>query len=399
MRSTNKFPIAGVIRRVWSVSARELRAYSRRPLFLFCMVIAPVGFLVFFLTLMQKGLPSNLPAAIVDEDNTAISRTIVRTIDAMQEADFTRRYATFSEARQAMQRREIYSFFYIPRGTTEKAIASKQPKISFYTNEAYMVPGSLLMKDMRTASELSGLALTRETLYARGITQRDAMSIIQPIYIETHPLGNPTLDYSVYLTNILVPGILILLISLTTSYTIGMEWKSGTQKHLYAMAGNSSTVAIIGKLLPQTVLYTLMFVLYDVAFYRIAGFPCRVPLWHMTLLGLLTVLAAQAFGVFFFGIFLGQMRTALCLCSLWGILAFSLAGFTYPVTAMSPFLQGLSWLFPLRHYYLIYVNQALNGYPWQYVWSSVAALLSFLILPILTLPRYRAAFLRYKYKM
>ena len=384
--------------RIKAIVLRELRGYSRRPLFLFCMVVAPILCAVFFVTLMDKGLPTGLPAGIVDEDNTHISRTITRTIDAMEEADLVASYLSFSAAREAMQRGEIFSFFYIPKGTTEDALSSRQPKISFYTNEAYFVPGSLLMKDFRTASELSGLALTRETLYAKGVTEDKAMAIIQPITIETHPLNNPELDYAVYLNNILVPGILILLIMLSASYTIGMEWKFGTQKQLYALSGNSSSVALVGKLLPQTVLFTVMFVFFDVYFYKYMGYPCNVDLWHMMLLGFVTVLASQAFGVFFFGVFLGQMRTAMCLCSLWGILSFSVAGFTYPVTAMSPFFRYFAWLFPLRHYYLIYVNQALNGYSITYVWTSVIALLCFLLLPILLLPRYRAAFLKYKYQ-
>lgn len=386
------------LKRIHAIALRELKSYSRRPLFLFCMVIAPVLCAVFFVTLMDSGLPVKLPAGIVDEDNTSISRTIVRTIDALEETDFTVAYPTFADARKAMQRGEIYSFFYIPKGTTQKALSHRQPKISFYTNEAFFVPGSLLMKDFRTASELSGLALTRETLYAKGATEKQAMEIIQPIVIETHPINNPTLDYSVYLNNILVPGILILLIMLSTSYTIGMEWKYATQKQLYAMSGNSPALALLGKLIPQTILFTLIFVFYDVYFYRISGYPCNTPIWHMMLLGFLTVLASQAFGVFFFGIFLGQMRTAMCLCSLWGILSFSLAGFTYPTTAMDPVLQYLAWLFPLRHYYLIYVNQALNGYPVSYVLPSVLALICFIILPVAVLPRYRAAFLKYKYQ-
>ncbi|MGM9860330.1 MAG: ABC transporter permease, partial [Muribaculaceae bacterium] len=85
---------------------------------------------------MDKGLPTDLPAAIVDEDNTNITHIIVRTIDALEETNFCRSYASFSEARQAMQRGEIYAFFYIPRGTTEDALANRQPRISFYTSEA-----------------------------------------------------------------------------------------------------------------------------------------------------------------------------------------------------------------------------------------------------------------------
>lgn len=387
-----------LFQRIKTIFLRELRSYSHRPLFLFTMVVAPVLCAVFFVSLMDKGLPSKLPAGIVDEDNTNISRTIIRTIDAMEEVDFVASYSSFTEARKAMQKGEIYSFFLVPKGTTEDALASRQPRISFYTNEAYFVPGSLLMKDFRTASELVGLAITRETLYAKGATEDKAMGIIQPVVIETHPLNNPTLDYAVYLNNIIVPGILILLIMLSASYTIGMEWKFGTQKKLYEMSGNSSSVALAGKLLPQTMLFTLIFVFYDVYFYKYMGYPCNVSLWHMALLGFITVLASQAFGVFFFGVFLGQMRTAMCLCSLWGILSFSVAGFTYPVMAMAPVFSKLAWLFPLRHYYLIYVNQALNGYSITYVWTSVAALLCFLVLPLIVLPRYRKAFLKYKYQ-
>lgn len=362
------------------------------------MLVAPVCCVVFLVTLMADGMPTQLPAGIVDEDNTKISRTIVRTIDALEETDIRYSYPDFSAARKAMQRGEIYAFFYIPEGTTEEAISNRQPKISFYTNESYLVPGSLLMKDMRTASELSGLALTRENLYGHGATEERAMGVIQPIVIETHPMNNPQLDYSVYLNNILVPGILILLIMLTTAYTVGLEWKQGTQKKLYELAGNSSSVALIGKLLPQTVIFCLMFCLYDVYFYKIMQFPCNSGIGPMMALGVLTVFASQGFGVFFFGVFSGKMRLAMCLCSLWGILSFSLAGFTYPVLAMSPVLKTASWLFPLREYYLIYVNRALNGYPISYVWTSVVVLVCFALMPVAILWKYRVAFLKYEYQ-
>ncbi|MGM9675407.1 MAG: ABC transporter permease [Bacteroidaceae bacterium] len=385
-------------RRLLAIVRRELKIFAHRPLFLFTMIVAPMACIVFFTSLMADGLPSKLPAGIVDEDDTRITRIVGRILGSMEETRIVGRYANFSEARQAMQRGEIYGFFHIPKGLTEEAIAQRQPCLSFYTNDAYFVPGTLLMKDFRYASELAGLALTRENLYGRGATERQAMAIIQPIVIETHPLNNACLDYSVYLSNMLVPGIFILLIMLSTTYTIGLEWKRGSQRRIYQMSGCSSTVALTGKLLPQTVLFTLLFVVLDVYFYRFLQFPCHSGLWPMALLGVTTVLASQAFGVFLFGAFIGQMRLSMCLCSLWGILSFSLAGFTYPVPAMDTPLQWLSWLFPLRHYYLIYVNQALNGNPIAYVWPSVAAMLTFLLLPFTVLWRYRAAFLKYKYK-
>lgn len=387
-----------ICNRLITIFRRELRIFAHRPLFLFTMIVAPVLCIIFFTTLMADGLPTKLPSGLVDEDDTHITRIITRILGSMEETDLAVRYPSFTEARHAMQRGEIYGFFYIPQGLTEDAIANRQPRLSFYTNETYFVQGTLLMKDLRYACELAGLALTRETLYGKGLTEEQAMGILQPIVIETHPLNNPYLDYSVYLNNIILPGILILLVMLSTTYTIGLEWKRNTQRELYSMSGYSSTVALVGKLLPQTFLFSLMFVFYDVYFYKFLMFPCNSGIWAMMLLGIVTVMAAQAFGVFLFGAFIGQMRLSMCLCSLWGILSFSLAGFTYPVPAMDGLLQRLSWLFPLRHYYLIYVNQALDGYSILYVWRSAVALLAFLLLPCTVLWRYRAAFLKYEYK-
>lgn len=387
-----------VIERIWAIGRRELRIFSHRPLFLFTMIVAPVVCIIFFTSLMDAGLPTKLPAGWVDEDDTHVTRIVGRILGSMEETELTRRYASFTEAREAVQRGEIYGFFYIPRGLTEEAIANRQPRLSFYTNETYFVPGTLLMKDMRYVGELSGLALTRENLYGRGMTEERAMGVLQGIVIETHPLNNPYLNYSVYLNNIILPGILILLVMLATTYTIGLEWKQDTHKQLYAMSGSSPTVALVGKLLPQMLLFSLIVVFYDVWFYRYMMFPCNCPMGNMIVLGVVTVVAAQAFGVFLFGVFIGHMRLTMCLCSLWGILSFSLAGFTFPVPAMHESLQVLSWAFPLRHYYLIYVNQALDGYSVLYVWRSVVALLVFLLLPLTVLRRYRAAFLKYKYK-
>ena len=67
-----------IIGRLVMIGKRELKMYSHRPLFLFCMIIAPLFCLVFLTTLMSDGLPTKLPAAMVDEDDTHITHTITR---------------------------------------------------------------------------------------------------------------------------------------------------------------------------------------------------------------------------------------------------------------------------------------------------------------------------------
>ena len=384
-------------KRIWFITRRELNTFSRRPIFFIIMFVAPLGFLVFFTSLMSSGLPTKLPAALVDEDNTHVTRQLTRILGTMEETQFVLQTNSFTEARQAMQRGEIYAIFRIPKGTTEAALTQRQPVVSFYTNDSYYIPASLLMKDMRKMSEMAGLAITRETMRARGFNDDQIMGTLQPIVIESHPLGNPQLNYSVVLSNLLVPGLLMLVIMLTTSYALGMEWKRGQQKKLYAMSGNNVWVAVLGKLLPQTALYTILMWLIDLVFYSYLQFPCACGIPRMMLWGFLAVIASQGFGLLLFEAFPGHMRIAMSACSLLGVMQFSLAGFSFPVSAMSEPFQWISNIFPLHHYFLIYVNQALNGYPIGYVWSSVVALVAIMLLPQFFYFRLTDAFLHKEY--
>ena len=377
---------------------REVRMYSHRPLLLFVMLVAPLIVIFYFTSLMGAGLPSKLPSGLVDEDDTAVTRNVTRILATMQETKIVEQYSSFTEARQAVQRGEIFGFFYIPKGLTDDAIANRQPTVSFYTNEAYYVPGALLVKDFKLTGELSGIAITRESLYARGLTERQAMGVVQPIVVETHPLNNPYLNYGVCLCNMLVPGVIFLIIMITAAYTIGIEWKRNTQLQLYKLCGGSPALALMGKLLPQTFVYSFVFVFMDVYLYRYLGYPCKSGLLPMMLTGVLTVIASQSLAIFIYGLFAGHMRFAMCSCSLWGVVAFSLTGFSFPVTAVDTPLQVLSWFFPLRHYFLIYVNQALNGYSIAYAWKPVISLLIFTLLPLTVMWRYKVAFVKYKYK-
>lgn len=386
-----------VISRIWQIGIREIGIFSHRPMYLFVILIAPLFCLIYFTQIMRSGVPTGMPCGVVDEDNTSTTRSIVRILDAMQNTDIKTHYGSFTEARKAMQRGEIYAFFYIPRNTTDRALASRKPQISFYTADTYYAAGSLLMKDLQTTSELAGLAITRATLSAKGVPPSLIMGILQPISIETHPLSNPTLNYSVYLNNIVVPGLLFLIIMLFTAYTIGYEWKTGTQKELFEMAGESSTIAIAGKLWPQNLLYCVMIVLIDVYFYKYLGFPLNVSLVRIICAGLLGVFASQALAVFFFGIFL-TLRMGMSACSLFGVLQISVCGFTFPLTAMKPVFQYLAWVSPLRHYYMLYVNQALNGFKLVYAWPSIVALLLICLLPLTVLFRIAHAFKYVDYK-
>lgn len=371
---------------ILKIARRELRRMASKPIYWFCMIAAPLFCFVFFTSLMAEGLPTDMPLGLVDNDNTTTSRSLTRNLDAFEMTSIKEQYANVTEAREAVQRGDIYGFYYIPKGTTRKAQRQELPVVSFYTNYSYLVAGSLLYRDMRTMSELASGAASRTVLYAKGATERQAMAFLQPIVIDSHAINNPWLNYNVYLSNVILPGLLMLFIFMVTVFSIGTEVKYNTMHDWLIMARGSMFHALAGKLLPQTLIFFLMGIAFAIGLYGVLHFPCHCGLPTMLLVMFLGIIGAQGLGVFMFAM-LPTLRMSLSFASLWGVISFSICGMSYPVMAMHPTLQGLSLLFPLRHYFLLYVNCALDGYPLMNAAPYVVGLLLFASLPLLLLRR------------
>ena len=360
------------------------------------MVVFPIAVMLFFTSLMGEGQPVEMPVGVVDLDNTSTSRSIVRRLDAFQTSHVVAHYPTVNAARQAIQQNEIYAFLYIPKGTTDDLLSSRQPKISFYYSMTTMVSGALLFRDLKTISVLGSAAVGQATMRAKGYTDAQIKTFLQPIVIDLHQISNPATDYNVYLSTMLVPGVLMLFIFLITAYSIGTELKFNRSKEWLQMADNRIVTALAGKLLPQGLVFLTMALAYSYYVFGVLGFPHPGGVWKIVLLAFLQVVAAQGFGMFAFGL-MPSLRMSMSICSLWAVLSFSMAGSAFPVMGMDGPLQSLAWLFPLRHYYMTYQICVFNGYPLLDAWWHVAALVAFGLLPLLVLGKIKNAMLTYVY--
>ena len=388
--------MSGTKQGFWAIVRREIVRMQSRPLYGLSMIFAPLFCFLFFTTLMGEGLPQSLPAGVVDEDNTPVSRSILRNLDSYQQTQIIRQYSNFAEAREAMQKNEIFGFFYIPKGTQEKASSQEQPKITIYTNATYLIPSSLLYRDMKTMATMASAAVGREVLLAKGANMDQAMGFLQPIKMDMRPLGNPWLNYNIYLSNTLLPAVLALMILMVTCFSIHTELKDNTAGEWMSLANDNVLKAVSAKLFPQTMVFSLMALIYLVLLYGMLDFPHQNGFWPMFAAAELLILASQGFAVFIASA-IPSLRWSLSLCTLWGVLSIPISGFSFPVLGMPAPLQALSYMFPLRYYFLIYVDQALNGVPFVYSAWFYVALIAFIILPLIDISLLRKAAHEYTY--
>ena len=381
---------------IWQIALREVKILKKNPIYGFCMVVFPLLALFFFTSLLDEGLPQDLPVGVVDLDNTSTTRTLTRKLDGFQNSRVVAHFPSVAEARHAMQENEIYGFLYFPKGTTSNLMSARRPKISFYYSNVSLAGGSMVMKDLKTVTTLGTAAVGMATLRAKGATDQQIQTVLQPIRIDLHQVANPWSNYNVYLSTVFVPGIMMLFMFLISAYSLGMELKFNRGKEWIEKADGNIVVAIIGKYVPHVVVFLLLISFYQFYIYHVLQFP-HVGGWIMIiLLSVLSVFGSIGFGIFAFGL-MPSLRMSMSICSLWGVLSFSLAGSAFPAMGMDPALQAITWLFPLRHYYMLFQITVFNGYPLIDAWFHLVALVGFTLLPWFVISKVKNAMLTYVY--
>ena len=85
------------------------------------------------------------------------------------------------------------------------------------------------------------------------------------------------------------------------------------------------------------------------------------------------------------------------MAGIFGTLSITAAGATFPVEQLPYFFRALTMAFPMRHDFLIYVNQALNGTDVTLSLTKYVILLGFILLPLFVYKRLKNAAIKMNY--
>lgn len=370
--------IRDIYKYVLAVSRREIVMMFARPLYLISSVVVMLITFIFYLTLMRSGAPEQMPIAVIDHDGSSISRRLVHELQATPSVDIIAVVPQYSEARDMMQRGKIYGFLEIPDHFYSDLASQKQPRINFYVSYAYTMGGTLAYKQLMTLTNLVNGAFLQQVLKLKGMSEYHIMDIVQPIAIEGHMLFNPWGNYPMYLLTVLFPGTLGVIILMLVIFAIGYELKMETTHDWLRTAGMNYHVALIGKLLPYTILFFLLGLCILALFYGPVMVPLRGHMLALTFNMFGFIIAMECFGVILIGLF-PVLRDGLSAGALLGMMSFTMSGFTFPNMGMLPIVRGMSYLFPLRHYYQFYVREALLDAPLRMSMGTFLAYFLFVV--------------------
>ena len=347
----------------------------------------PLALIVLLAFVFRSGVASNLPVAVVDLDQSSLSRQVVRMLDATPDVRVTASTQNLSEARGLIVSGAARGALLLPAGFERDALRGARPEVVIFYDNQHMSAGSVVARGARNAVTAAGAGLAIGLRQARGSSSGQAAAAAQPVPLQTHGLFNPGLDYVDFLLAALVPTVIQLLTAATMAYAVSLDFGPGRQARVLPRLAGGLLPAMLGKLLPYTFISLLILGISDIGLYGLLGVPLRGSLALMATGAVLLVLAAQLVGALGF-LLTRDFGRAVSFVAVIFAPAFGYMGLGFPREAMPALAQGWAALIPGTWYVQLRIDQSLRATPADVsVWPVFYLLAMVVVLALATLWR------------
>ena len=351
--------------------------------------ILPLLFCLLICTIFAKGSPTDLPIGILNQDNSEVSRTITRNIDALPSVTIKYEVQSLKEGEELLRSGKIYGFITIEKDFQKNLYTFKQPKLLFYYNNQRVLTGGIISKEINSTIQSMLVGIDAKIKSKAGLPKDIAIKQSNLINVVDHIKANPYFNYQYFLSLIAFGHTIQILLILTMVWAIGKEFKKGTTKEWLNIADNSILTAFLGKITPYFLVFSTLFgILYFIYFICIGA-----PYYGNILVGILAtilfIITCFCVSILFISLN-GNLRYALSAAAFYVAMGFAFAGITYPVIAMPLFAQLFSATMPLNYWVKIMIDQSLRQIPIIYNTKYFIALFIIIAISLCFLPRLKA---------
>lgn len=356
----------------------------------------PLAVILFFAIFFSQEVVGALPVAIVDEDNSPLSRKAVSMIRATPQTALVCEMPNMATAHNKVLQGEVVAVVEIPNGFSKSILSGECANVVFYDSGANISTNSLTAKGIQTAITTLGVGVSLQRAEMRGVTPDTAMAQAMPIAFTTYGLFNPWLNYAYYVAPCFWAMILIIAAMLSTIYAVGTELRYATSVEWLRSANNSLVAALMGKLAPTTLSLWLLAIVTGALIFGLFGAPMQGS-WIVLAMGVIFLIVAYQAVALFIVALTASMRLSLSLGGGYSVLAFTFSGVTFPTMAMLPIVQPFTMLFPYTYFMRLYIDQAVRGSEWWLSMTDLAAMLLFCLLPLILFGRLRSILVNRKF--
>ncbi|GLS91730.1 multidrug ABC transporter permease [Psychromonas marina] len=331
----------------------------------------------------SQGIAKDLPVGVVDLQQSALSRQLVREFDATSTLKVDHTFNDVGAAKSAFISNEIYAYIVIPKNFDRDIKISNAPQVTVFYNSQYILVGKLINSAALQAHGTFNAQIATLKQMAKGNSnQLAAISKAVRIRTQITPLFNKNSNYAQFLVSAIVPALWQISIVVSTILFLTANYRRYGLKKMVGKNPLSQLISISSFYLPFFIMQGASFLIW---FYYILNWPMEGSLLPLFFAQLVTVIACMVMGALFFFYALDPAK-AMSFAGAFSAPSFAFMGVTFPVTDMNMVAQVWRSLLPISHYIEAQISQVSYGASaWQTVSDFMPSMLGYLLPLLLTL--------------
>ncbi|MDH1009829.1 ABC transporter permease [Pseudomonas nicosulfuronedens] len=317
----------------WNVFRQSLKNMLGKPLWLLMVLSVALTTLPYAHRTMD-----DLPVAVIDMDHSAVSRELIRLLDAAPKIA-TRAYDQLPEAQHDLAWRELFGIVVIPVDFEKRVLRGESVTVPIFGDATNRMANGQIQQDISaTYTELS-LRYNRERLMRGGFSEEQSNVLLQPAIGQLTDLFNPGTSFAA----IVLPGLVTLILqhSLLLSCTrVNLNLRGGTPRSL-----RQPTSTRFGRYAAQLLIWMVLAMLFYVIWPWMMGYRQTASFFMLMGLVLPFLLAVIAMSEFIAELLPSEEAVYLTMTFI-TLPLFYMAGFTWPPQAMPQWVQLLADAIP-----------------------------------------------------
>jgi len=337
----------------------ELRQLKKAPLPIILALVMPVIAWLILTFTFQHGNIEQIPIAVVDLDNSSLSRKITSYLDATQALDVSYKSRSYQDAYEAMQNQKVFSIIVLNENLEKDIKRGNSSSVKVVTNAAFLLYSKISYRAIAQTLMTVSTGIQIRKFEVKGFKPDIAMNYALPVRTEINVMGNSYLNYGFYL----IPGMIFAILQMSASFSTLWLFR----QHREHLAGRiiprkgQKAAFFIGKITPVFLANTLSVIIIYLLISPLAKVPLNSSSWLLILFTLLLTYVSMGMGALL-SVSLANLVTSSQLLLILNAPAFVISGYTFPRWAMPEALQYFSNIVPVTHF--------LNGFFSYYIFDN-----------------------------
>ncbi len=280
-----------------------------------------------------------LPVAVIDNDNSSLSRTLIKFLDATREIKITQKGISLQQdAENMLLKGSVTAVLIIPDSFSSNIKKGKVSSPLIAIDGSNILTGKTVLRAVQKVAGTISAGITLNIVKKMGGRKESALAIVQPLTISDSVPFNPAANYSVYMA----PGlaffflhvfILIMAASLFVPY----------EKPASFLAWIGASSAIFLHSFVAGMIFFYLFLPYA-SIFSASSFLITVSM--LSIFIVLDILFAFMIGVLSFLNWMSGIQLSI----LFGMLSLMFSGITWPTDMFPSFFRQISFLIPFTFF-------------------------------------------------